>query len=257
MGLMILTVFLVLVGALALASSAADWRRRQRIIATPTTRIADATGDSVVEIKGRITAGEQGVFTTPFSGQSAVYCRVTVQERRRRGKRTYWHTIIEEVEARDFYVDDGSGQEARVDPRTARAVLDKKSIGSSGTFQDPPPHLMAFLQSRGVASTTWLGTNKSMQYLEEVLSPGDPLFAIGPSHREAGPPVPDGYRMAPSSRLVMSGMGDGDLELLLSNKSEEELTRNLGKGIVVGMVLVGSGAALGLVGFLLGVARHL
>ena len=70
-------------------------------------------------------------------------------------------------------------------------------------FNDPPPQLVSFLQSRGVSSETWIGTNKSMQYLEEVLAPGDSLYAIGPSHREAGPPAPDAYRDAPASRLVM------------------------------------------------------
>jgi hypothetical protein len=126
-------------------------------------------------------------------------------------------------------------------------LLDKQSVASSGMFNDPPPQLLSFLTARGVASETWIGTNKSMQYLEEVLAPGDSLYAIGPSHREAGPPEPDAYRDAPGSRLVMSGMGKGDLELLISNKSEEDLVKNLGSSMTIGFVLIGGSVFAALV----------
>lgn len=245
--IVIIVFIAAVIGIIIIASSAGDWRRRQRILATPTTPISQCTGDSVVEIKGKVVASEQGSFTTPFSGRNAVFCRITVQERRRRGKNTYWHTIIEEIDARDFYVEDGSGQQARVAPRGAKCVLDKQSVASSGLFNDPPPQLVAFLGSRGITSETWLGTNKSMQYLEEVLAPGDSLYAIGPSHREAGPPQPDAYRNVPASRLVMSGMGEGAMELLISNKSEEDLVKNLGMGMTIGFVLIGGSVAAALV----------
>lgn len=237
--IVILLFIALVIGCVVIASSAGNWRRRQRIISTSTTPIAQCSGDSVVEIKGKVVASEQGSFKTPFSGREAVFCRVLVQERRRRGKSSYWHTIVEEIDAREFYVDDGSGQQARIAPRGANTVLDKQSVASSGLFNDPPPQLVAFLGSRGIATETWLGTNKNMQYLEEVLAPGDSLYAIGPSHREAGPPQPDAYRNAPTSRLVMSGMGKGDLELLISNKSEEDLVKNLGTGMTIGFVLIG------------------
>jgi len=249
MGLIIAFTFIALViGIISVASSAGDWRRRQRIIATPTTPIAQASGDCVVEIKGKVVAGEQGVFTTPFSGRPAVFCRVTVQEKRSRGKSTYWHTVVEEVEARDFYVEDGSGQQARVSPRGANAVLDKQSTATSGTFNDAPPNLVEFLQARGHATTGWFGLNKSMQYLEEVLAPGDQLYAIGPSHREAGPPASENYRDSPSSRLVMSSTGstDPDMELLISNKPEEELVSNLGGGMKIGLLMIGASVIAGL-----------
>jgi len=237
--IVILIFTVLIIGVVTVAGSAGNWRRRQRIIATPTTPIAQCSGDSVVEIKGKVVASEQGSFKTPFSGRDAVFCRITVQERRSRGKSSYWHTVVEEIDARDFYVEDGSGQQARIQPKGANTVLDKQSVASSGMFNDPPPQLTSFLQARGVSSETWLGTNKNMQYLEEVLAPGDSLYAIGPSHREAGPPAPDAYRDAPASRLVMSGMNSGAMELLISNKSEDDLVKNLGTGMTIGFVLIG------------------
>ncbi len=244
--MIVLSLVLLVFGIVVIAKSANDWRRRQRIVGTPTTPIAHARGDSVVEVKGRVVPTEQGTFRTPFSGRDAVFCCVRVQEYRRRGKRGYWHTLVEETEARDLFIEDGSGQMARIATRSANLLLDKQSIATSGTFKDPPPHLVAYLRGRGVPTTTWLGFNRSLRYLEEVLAPGDAAYALGPSHREAGPPVHDGYRVAPTSRLVMSGFGQGDLELLVSNKSEEELTRNLGLGMTIGGLLVAGSLAAGL-----------
>jgi hypothetical protein len=237
-------VFIVLsalvVGLVVVAVNANDWRRRQWITATPTTPIAQCTGDCVVEIKGKVVAAEQGSFKTPFSGRDAVFCRVTIEERRSNGSKSYWHTIVEETESREFHVEDGSGQQARIDPRDASTILDKESVASSGMFDDPPPQLVAFLDARGVSPETWIGTNRSMRYVEEILAPGDLLYAIGPCHREAGPPEPGAYRNGPGSRLVMSGMGGvGALELLISNKSEEDLVKNLGSGMAIGFVLIG------------------
>jgi hypothetical protein len=135
-------------------------------------------------------------------------------------------------------------------PHGANVILDKQNVASSGTFNDAAPHLEAFLQSRGLKSTSWLGFNKKMRYEEEVLAPEDAVFALGPSRRDPGPPVHDGYRMVPGSQLVMfHGMG-ADGELILTNKTEQQLTSKLLTGFVVGLVLTG----LGMLGGVGGVA---
>jgi hypothetical protein len=126
-------------------------------------------------------------------------------------------------------------------PHGSNVLLDKQNVASSGTFNDAAPHLEAFLQSRGLKSTSWLGFNKSMRDEEEVLAPGDPLYALGPSRRAPGPPVHDGYRMVPGSELVMfHGMGP-EGELLLTNETEQQLTNKLLTGFVIGLVLGGLG----------------
>jgi len=242
---LILGGILFFVGVIVTLSNLKNWKRRQRIISTPTSPIAQAPGNGVVEIKGRIHPSEQGLVQTPFSGRHAVWCRVTVQELRSSGRNRYWHTILSEVDGRPFMIEDGSGQLARVMPQGANVVLDKQNVASSGTFNDAAPHLEAFLQSRGLKSTSWLGLNKSMRYEEEVLAPGEPVYALGPSRREPGPPVHDGYRMVPGSQLVMfHGMGP-DGELIVTNKTEEQLTNKLLTGFVVGLVLGGLGLLMG------------
>jgi hypothetical protein len=224
-----------------------NWKnkRRQRIIATPTSAIAQAPGNGVVEIKGRVVPSEQGIIQTPFSGRPAVWTRITIQELRSSGRNSYWHTILTEADGRVFLVDDGSGQYARIVPAGANVILDRQNVAGSGTFNDAAPHLEAFLMSRGLKSTSWLGFNKSMRYEEELISPGDPVYALGPSRRDPGPPVNDGYRMVPGSQLVLfMGMGP-EGELILTNKSEEQLTSKLLGGFVAGLVITGIGVLLG------------
>lgn len=230
---------LFVIGIIVTLTNLKNWKRRQRIIATPTSPIAHAPGNQLVEIKGRIVAGEQGVVQTPFSGRLAVWTRVTVQELRSTGKNSYWHTLHTEMDGRPFLIDDGSGQLARIMPQGANVMLDRVNIASSGTFNDAQPHLEAFLAMRGLKSTSWLGFNKSMRYEEELLAPGDPVYALGPSRRDPGPPVSDGYRMVPGTQLVMFHGPSADHELILTNKSEEQLTSRLLGGFVVGLVLTG------------------
>lgn len=235
---------LFVIGVIVTLTNLKNFRRRQRIIATPTSPIAQAPGNGVVEIKGRIHPSEQGLLQAPFSGRHAVWVRVTVQELRSHGRNSSWHTILSEVDGRQFLVDDGSGQMARVIANGANVILDKQNIASSGTFNDAAGHLEGFLASRGLKSTSWLGFNKSMRYEEEVLAPGDALYALGPSRREAGPPVHDGYRTAPGSVLVMFQALGPTGELILTNKSEAELVSKLLTGFVVGCVLGGLGLLL-------------
>ncbi len=248
---------LFVIGVITTLVGLKNYKRRQRIITTPTSPIGQAPGNGPVEIKGRIVASEQGVLQTPFSGRHAVWCRITVQEHRSSGRSSYWATVVNEVDQRPFMVDDGSGQMARIMPQGANVILDAQQVASSGTFNDAAPHLQGFLASRGISTTTFLGFNKSMRYTEEVLSPNDPLYALGPSRRDPGPPVNDGYRMAPSSQLTLFAVPGDAGELILTNKSEEQLVSRLLWGFVGGLVLMGLGLGLGLVGVVVAIVEEL
>ena len=56
MGIALLVIggILLLIGTIALVTGIPNMRRRRRIIATPTSPIAQAPGNAAVEIKGRI-----------------------------------------------------------------------------------------------------------------------------------------------------------------------------------------------------------
>ena len=247
MPVVIVGVILFIIGAVVALVGLKNLKRRKRIVDTPTSQIRQAQG-GLVEIKGRIQPSEQGLLQAPFSGRHAVWARITVQEYRSRGRSSYWATVVNETDTRSFFVDDGSGEYARILPMAANVMLEPQSVASSGTFNDAQPHLEAFLKSRGLSSTGMLGFNKRMRYQEELLAPGDALYALGPSRRDAGPPVNDGYRMVPSSQLVLHAMPGAEGELILTNKTEEQLISKLLWGFVGGCICAGVGAVVGLVG---------
>ena len=248
---------LLVLGLLFTFTNLKNFKRRRRILAMPTVPVAHAPGAGLVEIKGRVLPSEQGIVQTPFSGRHAVWTRITVQELRSAGRSRHWHTVLTEADGRVFMVDDGSGQMARVMPAGANIILEKQNIASSGTFNDAQPHLEAFLASRGLKSTSFLGLNKSMRYEEELIAPGDPVYALGPSRREPGPPVHDGYRMVPGSQLVLfAGIGDEN-ELILTNRTEEQLTSKLLGGFVAGLVMTGLGLLVGAGGVVMGIIEML
>ena len=250
-GLVIFGGIIFIIGGVIALVNLKNYKRRERIIATPTSPIAQAPGNGFVEIKGRIAPSEQGLVQAPFSGRHCVWVRVTVQELRSSGRSSYWHTVLNEVDGRPFMVDDGSGQQARVMPQNANVILERGVAATSGTFNDAQPHIQAFLHSRGLKSTGFFGFNKSMRFEEELLSPNDPLYALGPSRREAGPPVNDGYRMVPGSMLVMfAGVGP-EGELILTNKTEEQLVSKLLWGFAGGLICAGIGLLMAIGGIAL------
>ena len=188
---------LLFVGIAAFVGNRKNLARRKRILATPTTPVAQAAGNAPVEVAGRILPSEQGLVTAPFSQRPAIWARVTVQQRIQAGRSSYWKTLHTEEDGRQFWIDDGSGQMARVLPQGAAVNVEVETVGGSGMLRDAQPHVEAFLQSRNLKSTNMLGLNKRMKYTEEILQPNDLGFALGPSRREPGPPVSDGTAWSP------------------------------------------------------------
>ncbi len=212
--------------------------RRKRILATPTSPVRQAIG-GLVEIKGHIAPSEDGLVMAPFSGREVVWARVTV-ERVTGGTSSSSSVVLSKVDSRPFFVDDDSGEVARILPQGANVVVEK-AVVSSG-FRQPPPHIEDFMRARDLSTTDFFGRRKTMSYIEELLAPGDALYAHGPSRRDPGPPVNDGTGVAPSSQLVMYADPGAHGELILTNKAEEQLVPRLLRGFVLGLICTGVGA---------------
>jgi hypothetical protein len=142
--LLILGTGLVLVGMILVLSNLRNVARRKRILATPTSPISQAMGGPV-EFKGNIVPSEKGLVEAPLSGRQAVWTGVTVEQYRSGsdGNPGGSSIVLNEVNGRPFFVDDNSGEVARIIPDGANVVLDQQSIGSSGQFHDPPPGFAA------------------------------------------------------------------------------------------------------------------
>ncbi len=231
-------VFGLIVGIALTLTSRKGLRRYHRIKNTPTTSVASAPGTGAVELKGRVVAGELDQHESPLTGARGVWVKFDIQEMRQQGKNRNWVSVLAESHHNPFWLDDRSGQQARIEPDGGELVVDMAEVASAGTFRDASPHLQQFLQSRGLSPTDGLGMNKALRFLEFVLVDGAALYALGCSRRIPGPPVHDGYRMAPSTQLVVfHGASEGD-ELLISAKAEDDLARGLRLPFLVGIVIL-------------------
>jgi hypothetical protein len=240
-GFFVIGGILCLVGVILMLTNVRNMQRRARIKATPTSKVAQASGVGHVEINGSIVAGDNGVFATPLGAKPAVWARVIVQELRRRGKSSTWVTIYKETYDRVFYVDDGSGESARVHTENAMMVLDQRQVASSGFLRDPPPQVQQFLAQRGIASEGMV-FNRTLRFTEELLSPGDALYALGPSSREGGAGGGP-FRQGPPGQLVLRAGHGFDHELILTNKPEKTLVFKMLIGFLGGAILAAFGAA--------------
>jgi hypothetical protein len=238
--LFFLGIGLFFTGMVMVLSNLNNLARRKRILATPTSPVRQAMG-GLVEIKGHIAPSEEGLVVAPFSGREVVWARVTV-ERVTGGTSSSSSVVLSKVDSRPFFVDDDSGEVARILPQGANVVVDKAVVSSSFRQQPPPPHIEDFMRASGLSSTDFFGVRKTMSYIEELLAPGDALYAVGPSRRDPGRPVSDGTGVAPSSQLVMYADPGAHGELILTNKTEEQLVSRLLRPFVLGLICTGVGA---------------
>jgi hypothetical protein len=216
--------------AIGMLQNLGNLRRRKRMLATPTTPIAQASAQGPVAIVGTIVPSEQGLLQSPFGFVQAVWVRVRILEYRGNRKRGSWVLIHQEEDGRPFFIDDQSGQQARVNPKGANVMATLRAASSSGTFNDAEPPIEAFLRSRNLQATGVLGFNQRMKYEEATLQPDQTVYAMAPSTRVPGPPLSDAYRRVPGSMLSLQGYGDREHELILSDKGEAALAAELLSG---------------------------
>ena len=196
----------------------ADQRLMRRMRGTPQRAIADVVEGERVRVVGRVRV--EAPLAAPLSARPCAYYRVVVEEQRRRGKSTYWFTVVDEERGVDFLLEDGTGV-ARVPIGHVQAVLEGDARGKSGFLRDPTPELEAFLAARGLATTGWL-FNKTIRYREGVAEPGELVAVVGTGRWERDPEASakagDGYREATMpKRLVLEAPSDGPL--LLSDET--------------------------------------
>jgi hypothetical protein len=238
--LLFLAFALLILGTITVLSNLNNLARRRRILATPTSPVRQAMG-GLVEIEGHIAPSDEGLVVAPFSGREVVWARVTVTHIKGGGQSgPSYSVVLSEVHSPPFFVDDDSGEVARILPQGANVVVDK-AVVSQGSRR-PPPHIEDFLRARDIKSTDFFGQRKTMSYEEELLAPGDVLYARGPSRRDPGPPVSDGTGLAPPSQLVMYADPGAHGELILTNKAKEQLASRLRRGFVLGLIYMGAGA---------------
>jgi hypothetical protein len=193
-------------------------KRARLVERTPTTSAASLEGGEVVEVKGRVVAAEQ-TLETPLSRRSAVWFHVEVKEAQGSSSRT----LVDQVRAVDFLIDDGSGRMARVVPRAhEKAVV---ALDADRQWENETDGLrkwvLELLRAKGHEDFE----PTKLSWTERALFAGDPVYVLGHAEPVVGPPVADGYRSVPSSQLVLRGTADAPLTI--AAMTEEQFVAEL------------------------------
>ncbi|MCP4044060.1 MAG: hypothetical protein GY731_19230 [Gammaproteobacteria bacterium] len=148
--------------------------RRARIIEdTPTSKIRSAA-QGYVEFNGRGELMEGTPIIAPLSSQKCTWYRYKVEERRevhstQGGRRTEWRTIRHGLSDELFLLVDDTGQ-CVIDPEGAEVTPAKKE-----TWYGNSPQPTRGPTGQGMK----LFSSGKYRYREELMYPGDLLYAIG------------------------------------------------------------------------------
>jgi hypothetical protein len=163
------------------------------------------------------------LLRSPLTNSECVYFRFLLEEQHTRtvhtggprgGSRTetYWHPVVDDVQATQAAIDDGTGW-AEVDFQDAEMVLKIRASQNSGFFQSAPPDVKKRLEKKYNHSTKGWFFEKTTRYTETIVQEGDDLFVLG----EAVPRDKQGKRFC----LVK-----GKQPLLVSDKDASELGKH-------------------------------
>jgi hypothetical protein len=226
----------VVVAVLCFFWGQTNLRKAKRIEDTPTSPIRNV-GEGFVEVKGTVRG--KSALESPLSKKACVYYRFHVEEHVRRGRSSYWRTVVDDKQDGGCLIEDASLAAIGVNLLAAELVLEPDTHARSGMFNDAAPELEATLQERyGKSSQGWV-FNKTMRYTETMLEEGDEVYVLGTAVRRGSDSIID---------------KEGDL-FIVSDKSEEALTKSFHNKKLTGFAfsgLFGAGAiALVAVGYAL------
>jgi hypothetical protein len=183
------------------------------IVATPTSKIARARDGALVEVQGAALALNDRTVHAPLSGRAVLVCRLVIAHDIGSSR----EILVDTTEVTPFLIDDGSGALARIEPRGARLILDPTELRG--------PEVLArateYLGLRGIAGKE----EEKLLCREHVITPGDPVFALGLCHHDKALPVSTGYRDRPAMQVILESAADS--AMLLSNHSESQVLARL------------------------------
>lgn len=166
-------------GAIGLAVGAvAAFRAFQTarlISSTPATPIADLD-PGLHEVKGSL--GGEPTLESPLSHRPCAYWHVTVEHR----KKNRWESVVDRRAGVPVALDDGSGR-VLLDLLAAQVVVSSPQRIRSGIFGVPSAELDDLFTRLEFAPGELQGP--FLRYREEVLEPGDRLYAVATAARGA------------------------------------------------------------------------
>ena len=221
-------------------------RRHRRILATPTRTLASAASGRVA-VSGRVAAASRGLATSRYTGREGVWITTHVQTRGRLGRG--WRTLHREEIALPFWMEDGSGERALVQPDGGELVGDLEELtgapyasASDSNAGGPSGSTLAPLDPAAgePRPATWgmlRDRPRTQRVVERIVGVGAEVYVVGPCRRDPGPPAHDGYRMIPRKHLVLYCGPTETEDLLVSTKPAYLATARLRRPFWLGIAL--------------------
>lgn len=139
---------------------------------TPVSKVRSAAM-GVVELSG--IARQRKPQKSPLSNRDACWWNCQVQELRSNGKNTYWATI-KQVGCMDFfYLDDTTGK-VLVNPMGAELHILKYTFDLNAMTRT---QIAPVLNGWGINDLNWIGGEKRLRILEQLIPDCAPLFVMG------------------------------------------------------------------------------
>jgi hypothetical protein len=209
---------------------------------TTQTPIARTAGGKA-RFRGRVVAPPEGALRDPMSGRAAAWYRVEgFRAAARSSERSLsWSEAFTLRDARDFGIDDGSGEIVRVVADEAKYLVPMNLFGGvqaafapdglPWTRHELTPEMESFIRTQG-----GIGEGTPIKAHGWLVAPGSTVTVVGFLDRSSGAPVL--RDRAPQSPLVVYGIDEATLQ-------EDRRVRRRNR-----LILVVVGTAMALLGLL-------
>jgi len=154
---------------------------RRRLKKAPLKKLDDIQDGELARFVGKVELLDEPLIA-PFSHRQCALFTTEVTHHRSSGKSSSTDTLIKEQQASRFLVRSATGAIAIIDRYKFRTLVVEDVRLKSGFMDDATPRMEKYLNAHGVKSETMMGFNKSLQYREGVLEPGETVTLLGQGH---------------------------------------------------------------------------
>lgn len=195
----------------------------RRLKKLPHNRIGSLRTNTYSKIEGKALNINEP-FLAPLSKRKCVFYKIEIAKRVKRGKNSYWKTLVDEEHIQDFFIEQ-HGERVLVlpkkKPRNYRSYLVTDENAKSGTFNDPTPEFKRLLDSYNIDAQGLFGFNNQIRYTEAIVEVGERITVAGNiKWMELEEPITDyGYTTIAS---ITNGTGKDKLIITDSPKAHRK-----------------------------------
>jgi len=211
-----------------------DLQNKRKIENIPTSQIATGAVGSDVEIKGQLIVHNDSLLTAPVSNKKCAFYILNISKLESGGNSQKWKAIDTVYSDDGFFLEDGSGANAMVQPKGAK-ILHKKGNHSGyqvnkHNWQRLPSSLKQALdRDQGQIKNfrfeeSYFSKGQVYSFSEQRFEPGEKLYVLGFAESGLHLSPPDKEPTVPTKMILKK---QEPHTFLISNKKEEDLVKGL------------------------------